>query len=120
MSAPTQRAMPWVEAAVLVVLGWFIGGIAGGAAAAGGVALARWQGPKAVAAATFAILVATAVLTLVEEPTTGKGYTFDFAQDRTLAAVAGRVAGVLLLVTVVAAARRERAPRTEPAPDGGS
>ena len=109
-------AARWAGVVALVVVAWFIGGLAGGAAAIGGIALGSWRGPKAVAAASLAALVVTAVLTLVEEEATGKGYTFDFARDRTLAAVAGRVAGVLLLVAVGLAADRERTRRPDAAP----
>jgi len=114
MSRPTIGIAQWAGIGALVAVGWFIGGLAGAGAAIGGVALGLRRSPTAVAAAAFFALVAAAVFTLVEEPATGKGYSFDFAQDRTLAAVAGRVAGVLLLVAAALAARRERSSAPEP------
>ena len=100
-----------VRAIALVVVGAVIGGPIGAAAALAGLGIARWRGYRAVAGAALLVLIVAAVLTVVEAPATGEApdYLFDFALDRSLAAEAGRVAGVLALVAVVLAAVPERA-----------
>jgi hypothetical protein len=115
-----------VTGAVLVAVGVVVGGLVGGLAALAGVALARWQGYRSVAAAALVALVVAALLTAFEAPATGDAsdYLFDFALDRPLAAEAGRIAGILVLVAVVLAAIREREPSSlsaapPPPPDEG-
>jgi hypothetical protein len=109
---PSPRAGDVVTAVVLVVIGALVGGFAGGAAAFAGLAIARWRGYRSVAGVALAVLILTAALTVLEAPATGDAadYLFDFALDRPLAAEAGRVAGVLTIVAIALAARRERAP----------
>lgn len=107
----TTRAQV-VSGIVLVAVGIVIGGIVGGVAALAAALLAGWRGYRTVALAALVLLVITAVLTVVEAPTTGQAhdYLFDFALDRPLAAEVGRIAGIFVLVAVVLAAVREREP----------
>lgn len=114
---PTDRrtVVGW---AVLVAIGVGFGGIVGGLAALAGLGLARWQGPRGVAAGSFVMLALAALLTVVEAPASGRAadYLFDFALERPWASRAGLAAGVLALVAIILAARAERAPTTSDAP----
>ena len=102
----------WVTAVVLVAIGIVIGGVVGGLAAAVAVAIGVWRDYRVVAAVALVALVVAALLTAFEAPATAEpaDYLFDFALDRPLAAEVGRIAGVFVLVAVVLAAIRERAP----------
>lgn len=110
-----------VSGIALVAVGIVIGGGVGGVAALAAVLLAAWRGHRGVALVALVLLVLTAVLTVVEAPTTGQApdYLFDFARDRPLAAEAGRIAGVFVLVSVVLAAIGEREPSSR-AHEGGT
>jgi hypothetical protein len=98
---------------VLVTLGAFLGGLVGGLAAVLGLLLARWRGYRFVAACALAVLVVAALLSVVEAPADAHHYIFHFAEDRPLAAEAGRIAGVFVMIFLALAAWRERAPRHE-------
>lgn len=102
----------WVTGVVLVAVGVLIGGVVGGLAAAAAVAIGLWRDHRVVAAVALIALVVAALLTAFEAPATAEpaDYLFDFALDRPLAAQVGRIAGVFVLVAVVLAAIRERAP----------
>ena len=102
----------WVTAVVLVAVGVLIGGVIGGLAAAVAVAVGLWRDYRIIAAVALVALVVAALLTAFEAPATAEpaDYLFDFALDRPLAAQVGRIAGVFVLVAVVLAAIRERAP----------
>ncbi len=102
----------WVTSATLVAAGVVVGGLVGAVAALVAVLVGFWRGYRTVAGVAFVVLVVAALLTAFEAPATGQApdYLFDFALDRPLAAQAGRVAGIFVLVAVVLAAIRERAP----------
>jgi hypothetical protein len=102
----------WLTAVVLVAVGILIGGVIGGLAAVVAVAIGLWRDYRVVAAVALGALVAAALLTAFEAPATAEpaDYLFDFALDRPLAAEVGRIAGIFVLVAVVLAAIRERAP----------
>ena len=102
----------WVTVVVLVAIGIVIGGLVGGLAAAVAVAVGVWRDHRVVFAVALVALVVAALLTAFEAPATAAptDYLFDFALDRPLAAEVGRIAGVFVLVGVVLAAIRERAP----------
>jgi MFS family permease len=108
MSTRSKR----VTAVVLVAVGVVIGGVIGGLAAAVAVAIGLWRDYRVVAAVALVALIVAALLTAFEAPATAEpaDYLFDFALDRPLAAQVGRIAGVFVLVAVVLAAIRERAP----------
>ncbi len=116
MSTARLPAMPWCV--VVVAIGAGVGGVVGGLAALAALGLARWRGPRAVAAGAFVMLAVACVLTVLEAPASGRAadYLFNFALDRPWASHAGLAAGVLTLVGIVLAARDERAPSST---DGG-
>jgi membrane protease YdiL (CAAX protease family) len=101
-----------ITAIVLVAVGIVIGGVVGALAAVAAVAVGYWRDYRTVAAVALVALVVAALLTAFEAPATAQpsDYLFDFALDRPLAAQVGRIAGVFVLVAVVLAAIRERAP----------
>ncbi|HEU5300670.1 MAG TPA: hypothetical protein VFW06_00375 [Acidimicrobiia bacterium] len=105
-------------AGLLIAVGAGLGGVVGGLAALAALGLARWRGPRAVAAGAFVMLALAAVLSVVEAPTTGRAvdYLFDFALDRPVASDAGLAAGILAFVGIVLAARAERAGPRGPTP----
>lgn len=109
-----------VGAGLVVAVGAGIGGLVGGLAALAGLGLARWRGPRAAAAGALAMLALAALLSVLEAPASGRAvdYLFDFALDRPVASDAGLAAGVLAFVSIVLAARAERA--SPPGPTGGA
>lgn len=116
--SPTSRG-DLVGAGLVVAVGAGVGGLVGGLAALAGLGLARWRGPRAAAAGALAMLALAALLSVLEAPTSGRAidYLFDFALDRPVASDAGLAAGVLAFVSIVLAARVERA--SPPDPTGG-
>ena len=110
-SSAARRGPAILGVVVLVALGAFLGGIIGGLAAVAALSLARWRGYRFVAACALAVLVVAAVLSLVEAPADAHHYIFHFAEDRPLAAEAGRIAGVFVMIFLALAAWRERTPR---------
>lgn len=108
--------MDLVGTGLVVVVGAGVGGLVGGVAALAGLGLARWRGPRAPAAAAFAMLALAALLSVFEAPATGRAvdYLFDFALDRPVASDAGLAAGILAFVSIVLAARAERAQPPDP------
>ena len=114
MTRPTTLA-GWLAVAALVAFGVVIGGPVGGVTVVIGLVVAGWRGYRDVAGLALLVLVAAALVTVLEAPATGEAadYLFDFALDRPLAAQLGRAAGVLFVVAVALAAVRERAPTSQ-------
>lgn len=105
--------------AAVLAFAWLIAGWTGLAIALPGLVVAEWRGARAAAGAALVLVIASAVLIVVEAPATGSGadYGLEFATQRPLAAEAGRAAGVLTLVALVVATRRERTCHAPDIPD---
>jgi hypothetical protein len=114
MNTRTKAARTVGVAAVLAT-GWAFGGTVGLVTTAIALPIAVVVGPRLVAAGAFASLLVAALATIFEVWPTSDFYA-DFAQRRPIAAEAGRVAGLLLFVSLVISAYRERSrtPVTRP------
>jgi hypothetical protein len=91
-------------AVVVLVLAWLFAGWGGLLVAVLGIALNELAGPRWVAVSAVAALVVAAIATLVESSSTN----IAFSATRPVAAGAGRVAGVLVLVALAGFVARER------------
>lgn len=98
---------------VLAGIGWVFGGPVGLAAIAVTVPLAVFVGPRWVAVLALGSLAVAASTTVVEVWPIDLLYD-DFARRRPVASEAGRVAGILLFVSLIISAYRERSEDRRP------
>jgi hypothetical protein len=111
MMTALVRAAAWarrnvVELCVVLVC-FIIGGLPGLVVGAAGQVGVHRRGPRVAAAAAVCALALAAVATAVA-PWSGHGALFGFPKDHSVAAEAGRAAGILLLVALVGFVRAER------------
>jgi hypothetical protein len=92
---------------------WFFGGFTALIAAVAGLVIARWLGPRWVAAAAFGSLLVAAVATVVEMKLT-QSYNLSFADERPIATHSALVAGALAFVAVAVFAARQGAHNASP------
>jgi hypothetical protein len=118
-AAQGMRASParFVGIAATIAAGWFVAGLIGFAAAAVGLAVAHWRGPRFVAGLAFAALLVTVFLTVVEGTTGPRKPSVEFVTERPLASDTARIAGVLVLVSISVAVARERSADSVDEPD---
>jgi hypothetical protein len=89
---------------VVLALAWWFADFVGLAVAVAGLVLVRLVGPRWVAVGAAGALAVAAVATLLES----SKLNFAFSAQRPVAAEAGRIAGVLLLVALSGFIARER------------
>lgn len=106
---PTS-SLPLAPVAVTVILALLIGGVPGALILLTAAVVTAPGRRRAPAGAALGLLALAAVASVVEAPLAVSGIGLDYALDRPVAAAAGRLAGVALLVAVAIAAVTERAP----------
>jgi hypothetical protein len=91
--------------------GFLIGGLLGLVVViAALLGMSKSTGPRQAAAAACGFLVLAALATILEAPLGGQDLSLGYATSRPVAAAAARLAGLALLVAILASAREERSP----------
>lgn len=113
----TSGARSDVDPAALMVAvtaaagGFLIGGLLGLVVViAALLGMSKSTGPRQAAAAACGFLALAALATILEAPLGGQDLSLGYATSRPVAAAAARLAGLALLVAILASAREERSP----------